>query len=251
MTVFEYFGKCRDEVTKIHWLLSGLPAAQIPARVLKAWEVGGLLTPAYTANGEVAAWTNVIVHQVTAARLAFNLASALRQRFQLTLTETEEIIEAVLVHDFHKRLETGKIRAAQKIGGSVSEASVETELRSTQLLSGLGFSRNVISLVAATGTNGVELMLFGQPSLGEKLVFYCGDCCVSGDQIMPYKKRFEAARIQYQPSGRYAGQDEEFGQKYGQGVIDTYFLILEPLQQQLAELLGFKDDPGKIPQHYS
>jgi len=223
-------------------LLSGIPKDCAPPRVIFAWGIGGLLTPTWTNGALARTWLNVIAHQAAVSVLAYRISDGLKGE----ALSVPEIVEAALVHDFWKQKEDAAKNDAKAKGEDVAIANRRAELDSARLLRDIGFSDNVVSLTKATGDLGLETIRTGEATLSQKIMFY-SDCCVSGDEIATYRKRFDELLPHFMPGGRYDWVDAFFIEKYGKPHHKIYDEAVLPVQEEIARLLGFAGDSNELP----
>lgn len=245
MLVSGCFKIYRDHSVRTIELLEKLPA-DISSKVVLAWEKGGLLTPAWTSEGELSRlWTVVIAHQAAVAVVAFGLALRLSN---LPVNEgftRKDLAEAALVHDAFKRREFEITQAAKKEGREFASANREAELTSAKFLMELGFAPNVVSLSKATGDIGLERMTQPDVTVAEQIIFYA-DCCASNDQIVGYKQRFDDLKPHFQPGGRYEAVDASYQKRWGMTHREKWDEVVLPLQKRLAAFAGFHGDPNNL-----
>lgn len=214
------------------------------AKILRAWEAGGLFDFEWNKDGELKRhWTNVVAHQTATAVLAnaivCELGGILKEK------RPKDITVAVLVHDAYKRREQENVMTAKEMGGNQYEALSKSERESKKFLSDIGFCENVVSLAAATGDHGLKQVLSEETTLSQEIVFY-SDCCVSNDQIVGYKKRFDDLLPHFEPGGRYEALNSVFQTEYGKTHREVYDSVVLPLQEKLARLIGFLGDPNDL-----
>lgn len=229
-----------DSLQKVSVYLSKLPHLT-SARVFRAWEAGGLLTPQYAADGELERlWVNVVAHQAAAAVLGYHLSSRL-----VGPERVSDIVEALLVHDCFKRREQELKDSAKRSGENQVTASHSAELQTSDFLKRLGFSSRICFLVSTTGDIGLEKMMSGKATLDEKIVFY-SDCCVSNDEIVGYKRRFDHLKPHFQPGGRYDYVDHAYHNKYGRTHREVWDSVVLPIEQEIIGLIDFQGSPERL-----
>jgi hypothetical protein len=240
MDVQECFADYRDYASEICGLLNFVPG--VSGRVMLAWEEGGLLNPTWSDGKLVRLWMNVIAHQVSTAVLARRIA--LRLIPQVVITDN--IVEAALVHDFYKRREWETVQEAKSAGVDWAEANRAAELASGQVLEALGFEKEVVFLAGSTGDLGLEIMLSGNATVGQKIIFYA-DSCVSGSKIVGYKKRFDDLLPEFRPGGRYESVDAAYAEKYnGRTHREVWDEVVISIQAELARMVGFSGSPEDL-----
>jgi len=208
---------------------------------MRAWEKGGLLAPSWKDGQPFRLWLNVIGHNIAVARLAWRLAGRLEGK--LADVTAIQILEAALVHDAFKRREWEQTQEAKR-SEEWAEKNRQAELANIGFLRNCGFEQAVISLACATGDVGLEAVRLGTTSLGQKIVFYA-DNCVSGDKIVGYRKRFDDLLPEFEPGGRYQHVDAAYQVRYGQTHRQIWDAVNIPLQEKLAQLIGFSE-PGNL-----
>lgn len=248
MNTLDCFATYREHAAKIHDYLKSIPSSTVSSKVIMAWEQGGLLSPTWGENGElVRLWTNVIAHQAVTAvlvhRISIHVSSFLSINENYTIND---MVEAALVHDAYKRREWEINEKAKKLGKDWAESNRGAELNSRQFLAKIGFSDNILRLTKATGDIGLELMMTGNATIGEKVIFYA-DCCVSNDEIVSYKQRFDDLLPHFQPGGRYESVNETYARKYnGRTHRQVWDSVVIPIQEQLAQLTEFRGAPEEL-----
>ena len=238
MDALELIKKYSEETSRIESRISLL--GEIPIRVIRAWEEGGLFSISWK-NGRIERlWLNVIGHNVTVAVLANRLA------LRLKMAGISEVTEAALVHDWFKRRESEMVIKAKEEGRDPREANRAGEVMSGELLIGIGFSSEIILLTKSTGDIGLEKMMEGDATIAEQLIFYA-DSCVDNTRITTYKERFDALLPYFQPGGRYDHVDRKFLAQYGKTHREVWDSVVLPIQNRLAELADFHEDPNNLP----
>lgn len=243
MNTQECFVVYKDCGSKIHDYLLSIP--DVSDRVVLAWEKGGLLTPTWKNGALIRLWMNVIAHQTATALLAHKLVSyspVILDREEFTV---KEVVEAALVHDSFKRREWEINEKAKQLGKDWATANRKAELSSNKFLNKLGFSDNVVLLASNTGDIGLEQMMQPNPTIGQQILFY-SDCCVSGDKIVSFKKRFDDLLVYFQPGGRYEAVDAAYLQKYGKTHRQVWDSVVIPIQERLAQLTKFSGSPENL-----
>mgnify|MGYP001613009023 FL=1 len=249
MNALEYFANYINTSSRIIELLAQLPESLDLSMVVRAWEKGGLLAPAWKDGTLDRAWINVVAHQAATAVLAYKLCRLIERELASEGTAIEDVIIAALIHDAPKRLELEMHKVKKTAGqNGFDNVNRDTERFSSAFFAELGFSELVVSIAVTTGNVGLDRIIAGKASLGQKLVFYA-DCCVSGDRIVGYEKRFDDVRKHFEPRGQYLWELELFLRKYGVTKWDTCDGVVLPLQEKLARLIGFQGNPNDLHTH--
>ena len=234
--------------------LDHLPKSCTPPLVLRAWEKGGLLVPDWSAEGNISRlWINVCSHMAAGAVLAYGLALPLTHYLRPEGISPANVAVALLLHDAFKRIEQERVAAAERQGEDRAEVNQQAESDAGLFLSEVGFEESIVTMAATTGDFGIRKILARKKEaslLGCKLAFYV-DCCISGRKITTYKKRFDALLPCFEPGGIYHHIDPAFRREFGRGHRETYDSVVLPLQQELAEFIGFTGNPDELPLHYA
>jgi len=235
MEVFAFFADYEGQGGRIAELLARIPVAMVPDRVVLAWEAGGLLSPGWSPQKTLTrTWLNVVAHQVAVAWTAYQLSDG-----------DPVLTEAALVHDAYKRREWEADERAKQEGVERGEANRQAEVDSGSFLTNLGFDPEVVTVAQTTSDLGLDRIVSGDADLRAKLMHYADDC-VSGDQIVGYKQRFDDLLPQFQPGGRYEWANDAFQKKYGMTHRETFDSVVLPLETELAERLHYKGDPSTL-----
>jgi hypothetical protein len=221
-----------------------------PDRVLRAWEEGGLLSPGWVDNTLDRLWLNVVSHMATSACLGHGLWEGLAARGVSDDVSSGAVVEAALVHDWYKRQEAELKQQARANKQDVAEATRAAERISARRLSELGFQEEIVRLARATGDVGLDRVRESSVTLAEQVVFYA-DCCVSGDEVVTYKERFDDLKPHYELGERYDFLDDSFLKTHGRTHREMYDGAVLPIQDRIAHLLGYKGDANTIPLAYS
>ncbi len=182
-------------------------------------------------------WVNVIAHQAAVARVGMGLARTMRSVGDLKNGDWGNIVVACLVHDAYKRREQEERDRAIEDHEDVAAAMRVHEASFESFLIDAGVGEIAARLASYTGNRGLEHIRAGQTSLAEKIVFYA-DCSVSDDQIVGYKKRFDALLPHFEPGGRYETEQAAYRERYGRTHREVWDETVLPLQDELTKLIG-------------
>ncbi len=202
------------------------------ARIVRAWDQGGLLEFEFNYGDLTRHWLNVVAHQAATGVLAHTLSAMIEEEDQLV----KEIVTATLVHDAFKRREQVANQRAKREGRDMEDSGHEVESANESFLLELGFNETVVNLARNTGDLGLRTILEGKSTLAQEIVFYA-DCCVSNYDIVGYKKRFDDLLPHYQPGGRYDHANEVFMKRYGKTHREVYDSVVLPIERKFAQLM--------------
>lgn len=227
-------------------LLESIPKHFVSSEVMRAWELGGLLSPAYDTHGIlVRTWINVVAHNCAVGRFAYRLARHMEKHLAAEGCTLVHVAQAALVHDAWKRLEDVHVRGEVSRGRDILDAQDSTEEPTLSFLRGIGFSEEVVQIAISTGNKVFDLSRKQEFQLAKKIVGYA-DCCTSGDTVTSYSKRFDDLMPHFEPGGRYAGLNEAFRARYGVTHRERYDQAVLPIQRELANLAGFTGAPTDL-----
>lgn len=238
----------RTNFQEIEERLVCIPQEYVPNRVLRTWELGGLLVPAWRPPepAEVERlWINVCTHMASTAVLVYSLASNLIEH-PFSEEEMAHVIEAALVHDAFKRHEQEAIARAKLFGQDAGSVNREAEAASIEFLQAAGIGDAVVRLAGMTGDHGLQYFMGTDGTLLEQILFYA-DCCTSGNYITTYQKRFDRLRPQFQPGGYYDHVNHDFIARYGRTHREIFDSVVLPIGESIARSVGFRDEPDDFP----
>lgn len=191
--------------------------------VFATWEAGKLFLPAWKDSELCDWWVNVAAHMSVAAVLGYKLALCMEDDLEKEGLMPRDIAEALLVHDWAKRLEAD-VRA------DGAESVIHTVEKHKQILL-QRFPKRIVALAVATGDNGVQITKARLMILGEKIIFY-SDYCTSGSHIVTFQKRLEDWLPQFAEGGRYAQTNDYYQKHYGMSHHEKITQLLLPIQAE-------------------
>lgn len=242
----EYLETYAKDIARACELLKQIAKEYYSPKIILAWERGGLFAPAWKDGGEIdRLWVNVIAHQCAVGVLAYRLSSRLENLIRDEGYSLKVIVEAALVHDSFKRREEENKALARQENRDLARAIAEGQSVGKRFIKKIGLDTNVVRIAGITGDKGLQLIRAGRAIIAEKIVFYA-DCCVSGDQIVGYKKRFDDLKPHFAPGGRYEGVDEIHLKKYGKKHREYWDEAVIPLEEELARLAKFPGKPEEL-----
>lgn len=218
----EYIGHCQ----KIERALSYLPNNINLNAVLAAWSAGGLFG---FQNEPPRLWLNVAAHMSVSAVLGYKLALFMEDDLGKEGLTPRDIVEALLVHDWAKRLEA-----------DVRTNGIEIVIRAVEKHQQMLLQqcpKIVVALAVATGDNGVRITEARLLTLGEKIIFY-SDYCTSESCIVTFQKRLEDLLPQFAKGGRYAQTNDYYQKRYGMSHHKKLTQLLSPIQEEFVARTG-------------
>lgn len=217
VTHFEQYAK---DCQRIKHAISYLPECDTDA-VFAAWDAGKLFLPAWKEGALLDWWVNVAAHMSVAAVLGYKLALFVEDDLEKEALTSRDVVEALLIHDWAKRLEVDM--------RTDDPESVKRTLEKHKGMLLQRFSKRIVALAVATGDNGVHITETRLMTLGEKIVFY-SDYCTSGSRIVTFQKRLEDWLPQFADGGRYAQTNDYYQKQYGMSHHEKITKLLSPIQ---------------------
>ncbi|TSC69453.1 MAG: hypothetical protein G01um101470_1048 [Parcubacteria group bacterium Gr01-1014_70] len=238
-----HFAKYTKDFQTIKKAFGHLPNFDVDA-VFSAWEAGNLFLPEWKSGKLFGWWMNVAAHMSVSAVLGYQLSLCMKDMLETEDITPEDIVEALLVHDWAKRLE-----ADVRADGTESVMRDAEKHRQTLLQ---WFPKRIATLTTATGDSCVQIAEARALTLGEKIIFY-SDYCTSGSHIVPFVRRLEEFLPHFAPGGRYEKAQAYFKERYGMSHNEKITQLLAPIEAEFIVLTGGakKDFPvGLVPTQF-
>ncbi|TSC84136.1 MAG: hypothetical protein G01um101417_292 [Parcubacteria group bacterium Gr01-1014_17] len=223
-----HFKQYANDLQVIEKAFGHLPDFDVNA-VFATWEAGNLFLPEWKNSKLFGWWMNVAAHMSVAAVLGYKLSLFMKDSLAKEGFTPKDIIEALLVHDWAKRLESDVLADGAEMVMRESEMHHKTLLQ--------WFPEKVTELTAATGDNGVQITDTRQFTSGEKIIFY-SDYCTSSCRIVPFVKRLEELLPHFARGGRYEKADAYYKKHYRMSHNEKITQLLAPIEAEFIALTG-------------
>lgn|GEM_PF-4228795 len=227
------------ECDRIETALNYLPDFDNTA-VFRAWEAGGLFS-LDTSSEKPRWWLNVAAHMSVAAVVGFKITERLSAHVEKEGMTVRDIVEALLVHDWSKRLEA---EAARMQGCStVRPFDPDFDRRLKEYFSDT--ASRVPLLVEAAGGKGMKSACERVFSLGKKIIFI-SDYATSGGAIVSFQKRAAEFLPHLAAGGRYEGIERYYRQNYGVSHNEKLSSLYLSMEADIGKRIGWSGEPGTL-----